>query len=215
MTRGYALQTAWKAKWFYMINNTEDQINIRRAQDTLVNVGTGVILFGSWEVIKVMLTMIANRAKLLDYMKSNIETVTDGPVFSDTALFLIFFSMAMVFYGFGLVSRIIIGRSAIAEGKGKKTGSVYLVLTAVMILIGVSSFWGDLLLLMGKNAGAVGEDLLLKDVSIVSLFIELTSLVMLIEMAAAAIKVKRYKRRQRRLQEKGMREKDRRDGHAA
>ena len=80
-----------KQSGFYMINNTEDQINIRRAQDTLVNVGTGVILFGSWEVIKVMLTMIANRAKLLDDLKSNIETVADGPVISDTVLFLTFF----------------------------------------------------------------------------------------------------------------------------
>ena len=87
-----------------------------------------------------------------------------------------------------LGSRLYIALNAIAEGKGKKKGWAYLVLTAILLLTDMQSFWQVNLVsfLFGglKNAFSMS----------VSFVLELVSLYMLLELLICGIRVKRLRK---------------------
>ena len=53
-----------------MVNNTKEQIEIRKAENTLIVVGLGVMIFSVWSAIKILGTMIVRKDGVLDLIQS-------------------------------------------------------------------------------------------------------------------------------------------------
>ena len=143
----------------------------RRCQDLLMLSGLGVIAFGVWSVLKTILLFI--------FRDDLLAEVPD-----DT------FSRVFVFVFIGLIllidfsARLFVGLSARAEGSGKKKGYAYIVFAVLIALASLTS-----LVLVFFDAGTTS---LLE--LVVSVIVEVTSIVVVFEMLAAAFAVKKLRK---------------------
>ena len=100
-----------------LLQNDTGAVRFRRYSNTLVILGTGVILYGFWSVIKLVAYLLLGYQI---YDPSQMEGMTE----SDTAILMIV--LAVVMTG-DVIVRLIIGLNAISEGRGKKVRRAYLV----------------------------------------------------------------------------------------
>ena len=192
----------------------EQAVKLRRYQNTLVIIGMGVIMFGVWSVIRTIVLGLSSSDSAL----SVISDVLDDNMAKSTAervaqVILMWLVIAAI--GFVLALRIYVGLSARAEVFGKRRGSGYLIVAIVMIVaylisilincfsIAYSIFGSDLLRTLGlttladafAKAEAEGASRTVDYTDLfVSFVVDITSLVTLIELVAAAIQVKRLSR---------------------
>ena len=159
----------------YITNNQPSDLRRRKDENTLVVIGGGVICFGVWSIIKTILHMIYNRAEFFGGW-NDLERAE--------RIFSIVFTILVLLMD--LLIRVYVGRSAQAEGRGQKKGSLYLVLAALLSLISVAS----LAFLIGYSDLA---DVSLPD-SIISVVVELTAVITQVEMIVAAICVRRERK---------------------
>ena len=156
---------------------------LRKRENLLVDAGKGVILFAVWSVAKVNLYLGMSSFILEELQKAALEYGV-----SEKVLLLLMGSLLAVILLWMLGSRLYIGLNAIAEGKGKKKGWAYLVLTAVLLLTDMQTFWQvnlvSILFSGLKNAFSMS----------VSFVLELVSLYMLLELLICAIRVKRLRK---------------------
>ena len=156
---------------------------LRKRENLLVDAGKGVILFAVWSVAKVNLYLGMSSFILEELHKAALEYGI-----SEKALIVLMGSLLAVILLWMLGSRLYIGLNAIAEGKGKKKGWAYLVLTAILLLTDMQSFWQVNLVsfLFGglKNAFSMS----------VSFVLELVSLYILLELLICGIRVKRLRK---------------------
>ena len=156
---------------------------LRKRENLLVDAGKGVILFAVWSVAKVNLYLGMSSFILEELHKAALESGV-----SEKTLIVLMGSLLAVILLWMLGSRLYIGLNAIAEGKGKKKGWAYLVLTAVLLLTDMQTFWQVNLasILFGglKNAFSMS----------VSFVLELVSLYILLELLICGIRVKRLRK---------------------
>ena len=156
---------------------------LRKQQNLLVDAGTGVILFAIWSVAKVNLYLGVSSFLLEELNKAALEYGV-----SEKVLLLLMGSILALVLLWMLCSRLYIGLNAIAEGKGRKRGWAYLVLTAVLLLTDMQTFWQVNLvsILFGGLQNAFSMS--------VSFVLELVSLYMLLELLICGIRVKRLRK---------------------
>ena len=94
---------------------------IRRLEDNLITIGTGVVLFAVWAVVKYILTLYS------EGLQQAVATYQE----EGTALYVI----SYVFMMFDFLLRCFIGFSARAEGIGEKKGNAYIILACVLFLV--------------------------------------------------------------------------------
>ncbi len=176
------------------------QKELRRNRSTLVVVGLGVIAFGAWSVVKIVLML------LLD-PDAFFETLGLTEIVSENAITrAVGFAVPGVFLALDLALRLFIGLRARREGLArKKAGMVYLVLAC---LLAVFTVWSDVSVLIqtlsagegigasivtyaSKLSGTAGGDI---DNAVVAIVVELTSLATMVELIVAAVRVKRFGR---------------------
>ena len=162
-----------------LIRNDPEAIELRKKENTLVVIGSGVILFGVWSIVKALLYTVSDRAEFLEEIYDN-GLGTAGVVFSIAVVGLVLLA--------DLGLRFYVGRSAIAEGRGHKKSALYLVLAGLMA--GASVI---MLLMVIFIPGDIAEGILDRIVSVV---VEGTSLVMVCEMIWAGICVRRERARE-------------------
>lgn len=171
------------------INNSTEDIKIRRTKDILISSGTGVIMFAVWSVVRTLLNFTLLR-KNNDDIFSEISAETgmrpDGGVILGASIAIV---LAVLAVEVGL--RIYVGLSARAEGKGKNKGNAYLVIAFIMIPIYISG----IIMSIVNVATAKGS---VVDMT-VTVIVEITSLFAYIELALSAVKLKKMKRQQREL----------------
>lgn len=173
---------------------------LRRNQSTLAAVGLGVIAFGVWSVIKVVLMMTLNADGFFETLGLD-ELAAEG-----RGSRILGFAVVGVLLAFDLLLRLFIGLRARREGLArKKAGVIYLVLAC---LLAVASVYSDVTELIetfsaGEAMGAAiktyasrltatsGGDI---DNAVVALLVELTSLITLFELIVAGIRVKRLEK---------------------
>ena len=174
-----------------MEDNSLKQIKLRQARNTLVVVGTGIIIMSAWTVIKSFSLTLFERDNITAAIREmGEETMAE---FSDKEVFAVFCAVlcavTLIFIGI----RVYIGLSAISEGKDKKSGSLYIPLTVVYIGITIYQ-----IILQAMDLLVENDDFKLEQPSAAAILIELTSLIMLTEMIIAAVRVKKYRNETRR-----------------
>ena len=151
------------------------EVELRRNQDTLVIIGSGVIVFGIWSIIRTFLTQLFGADPIL-------EIDADSGSFER----VIGYIGAGIVLAVELGIRLYIGLSARAEGMGKPRGRGYLMLSWLLLI-------GDLLLILlgilSYVEKALGEGINAQDV--ISVLIEITNAVILAQLITASRRVKR------------------------
>ena len=155
---------------------------LRKQQSLLVDAGTGVILFGVWGVAKVNLYL-----GLSPIFLEAIHLMAQEVDFSEKMFVAIIWFIAAMWMAMEMGVRLYVGLSAIAEGKGKKKGYLYLLVAASMLMITLSQCWAT----FGPEALAESN----VDMSLILSFcMELVSIYVILELLIAGIRVKRMKK---------------------
>ena len=147
------------------------EIKMRRYQNLLTVSGLGVIVFGLWSVLKTIL--------LLFFRKELLADVPD-----DTLVRVILFSIIGLILLVDFLLRLFVGLSARDEGYGKKKGYAYIVFAIVIALGSLASL---VMVFFDSNVKSITE-------LIVSVIVEATSLIVVIELLVAAFTVKKLKK---------------------
>lgn len=161
-----------------MRENDALQIQLRKNQDTLKIVGLGVMAFGAWSIVKSILYTTAQW--------SSIKEEIVVPEANETIAKMVYIFMIAVTMAVEILVRLYIGRSAIAEGKGERRRPGYVVvaflITAIGLTLTVTAF-----VVPGIRIEPNLEALM-------SLFVEITSAVITLEMCWSAIRVRKLRR---------------------
>jgi hypothetical protein len=144
------------------------EVKLRRYRNLLTISGLGVIAFGLWSVLKTILLFV--------FREEALAALPD-----DVLTRVIFFVIVGVLLLTDFAIRLFIGLSARAEGLGKKKGYAYLVFAVLLALASAASVAA---IFFDTGTTSILE-------IIVSVIVEVTSLVAVIELIAAAIHVKR------------------------
>lgn len=159
---------------------------LRRHRDTLLIVGQGNLLFGIWGVIRTVMTYIlqsSEREKLIADFRSSPEYRPD----LESLFYIIFFALMFLLLLGELLLRLYIYRAARAEAEGEHRRGLYIVLAGVMAVTAV------VLQIVSVVTGQY-KDMDLFDLS-VTLMIELTSSILLLDLVRSAIRVRQLERK--------------------
>lgn len=141
---------------------------IRRLENTLTTIGTGIVAMAIWQTIKIILQLT-----LLNQMEKNEETISGV---------IIAISITVIL---GLIE-CYIGFSARSEGKGKKKSGVYLVWTGLYLAAFFVVLVFEIYLIFTDFDFTVS--------TIVIAIIDISAFVLNIEMMVSAIKVRRLRK---------------------
>ena len=141
---------------------------IRRLENTLTTIGTGIVAMAIWQTIKIILQLT-----LLNQMEKNEETTIGVIIAISITVFL------------GLIE-CYIGFSARSEGKGKKKSGVYLVWTGLYLAAFFVVLVFEIFLIFTDFDFTVS--------TIVIAIIDISAFVLNIEMMVSAIKVRRLRK---------------------
>lgn len=160
------------------MDTRELERELRRNQDTLSSIGLGVLAFGVWSVIKAAVVFVI---QVPGQIEAAIEKqyVPATIAFAGMVLLLI---LALI-----LALRVYIWRSARAERQGGSHKRRYLVAVGFLAALSLISLLAMILqmILPGRFETDVSGD------RIIAAFIEMTSLITLIEMIVASLRTKR------------------------
>lgn len=149
------------------------QSYLRRCQDMLSAGGKGVIFFGIWNVIKVIMYFVMAR----DTMSATFKRVD-----AEGLEWIVILIMA-VMIGISLAFRVFVGRSAIKESRETKKKYAYIIIAFIMLAASAAS-----IILNFQNL------LALRILSfIVEELVEVTSFVTILEVIIYGIKIKKVR----------------------
>ena len=160
-----------------VLANDREAVKYRRNCNTLVVLGTGVILYGFWSIIKLTMCLIFG-VELFDM--DDLEAL--GPIGISFVMIMVVFIMAI-----DVFIRLHVGLRARYEGAGQKAGKAYLVGCAWLILestFAIAIIIPDLINMDGDFFDTY-----------LSVFMELCSLAFSIEVFIAAISVRKYRKK--------------------
>ena len=160
-----------------VLANNRESVKYRRNCNTLVVFGTGVILYGFWSIIKLAMCLI------FDVEIFNAEDMEEfGPIGISIVLVIVVIIMAV-----DVIIRLHAGLRARYEGEGKKVRKTYLFWCIWLILessISIIIIIPDVINMEGDFIDTY-----------LSVFMELTSLAMTIEVFLAGISVRKYRKK--------------------
>jgi hypothetical protein len=155
-------------------------IELRRRRINLSTLGTGVVAFGVWNVLKTMLYLFASSVNFYDAKDVGADAA---------AVSLIYYVLLGLLLALDFSLRLYIGLSARAEGKGRKKGSGYIVAAAVLLAMSAASYiiaWATHSSTRMENQAALDY--------YVSLFVDITAMVMLGDLLYTALQTRKLEK---------------------
>ena len=173
----------------------KEKMRLRRDENTLTVVGSGVILFGVWTVVKMVLHEL-NR--LPEFMA---ELGADELGFEETGLAdmgldpkllatVVAFTVVIIVFLMDLALRVFVGLSARAEGRGRPQGRLYLILAGLLLVLSGLSFVSYVITYFSHSEYVVDAD--------AAILVELTSFITLLQMIISAVGVRRARRMEKK-----------------
>jgi len=160
--------------------NSPEAVNFRRNSSTLSILGIGVIIFGFWSVIKIV-----------TYVMLGIPIYNDADIAGvDGMTIELLMTVLYCMLAGDVIVRLIAGLCARAEGKNhnKRQKGFYLGFIVWEILFQIYSVYTVIMQFLSIKDDTYVE-------TYVSLFMELSSMLILIEVYIAALSVRKYKKR--------------------
>ena len=155
------------------------ETTIRRLNDQIYTLGTGIIAFAAWTLLKFTLYCTVYQKNLVAEM--NVDLPMDDRVLQVTIIivWIIMFLDALF--------QCLIGFSARADGRGKRKSVFYLVLIGLRLLYFIPAVLAE-----AKSFITVETGLLY---AVITLFIDGTSIVLLVELLVCAVRVRVMRKR--------------------
>ena len=155
--------------------NSEVSVKLRRYRASLVTDGVGIITFGLWSIIKMIVTVLMQP---VDVGLSSIETISDPTEKLLVIVIAIVFVLIIVAIILGI--HLYIGISSYREGLHGKKGSFYLVAAGFLAFI--------ICISMTLYFVSPDDSQALTITSIAAFIIDLTTVILLLDMIYAAFK---------------------------
>ena len=152
-------------------------IELRRRRITLMSLGSGVISFGVWSILKTLLYIYVGVFKL--------DAATAPEQYRQAATNMAYVLLAL-FMLIGLSLRLFVGLKARAAGSGKRQRPTYIVVACLLLAWSVFSLLGAV---FGRTSGRM-ENQSVMDYA-VSMFVECCSAAMLAELVYTALRVRK------------------------
>ena len=144
----------------------------RKTAINLITLGTGVVFFGIWKLVKSLVSFILLDAELH-------ENLTEEMI-----LFTKIFFWSLI--GISFILNLYVGLSARALGKGKNTSSFFLVVAGIIV------FFRSIIAAIELIAAFLdhGDTINL----IITAFIDITTIVFLVELMVYSIRLKKIRK---------------------
>ena len=156
---------------------------LRKQQNLLVDAGIGVIMFGIWGVAKINM-YLAMSSEFAEAIQSTTQAFElDEPFLVKGFWILIAISLVI-----SLSLHLYIGLSAVADGKGKKKGNAYILLTAALLVSNLQ---------VNRYAYSGGLQQINTN-SVMGLLLDMASLYVMVELLITAIRVKKLRKKTKR-----------------
>lgn len=156
---------------------------LRRQQNLLVDAGMGMVMFGIWGVVKINMFLALSS----DFAEAWQIALQESEIAEE--YFLVGFWVAIAIYlVLVLFSRLYIGMSAVAEGKGKKKGYAYILMTAVLLVFNLHTNW----YIYTEEQPVVNLNW------IMGILLDMASLQIMMELVISAIRVKRLRKKMKK-----------------
>ena len=152
-------------------------IELRRRRITLMSLGSGVISFGVWSILKTLLYIYVGVFNL------NVTTVPEEYQQAATAIAYVMLAFFMMI---GLSLRLFVGLRARAAGSGKRQRPTYIVVAGLLLAWSVLSL---LVAVFSRTSGRM-ENQSVMDYA-VSIFVECCSAAILAELVYTALRVRK------------------------
>lgn len=145
---------------------------IRKTEINLITLGTGVIFFGVWTLVKSLVSFFLLDAEIRENLSDEMFIFTIITFWS-----LIAISFLLNFY---------VGLSARALGKGKNKSSFFLVVAGIIV------FFRSILVVLEITAAIFdhGDSINL----LISAFIDITTIVFLVELMVYSVRLKKIRK---------------------
>lgn len=148
------------------------EVKIRRFENNLITLGTGIIVFGMWSFVKLLLSTLF----LEEYNFSKIDP--ENAVFVNVIVWTLAVLIVLLYVWLGLSAR--------AEGKGKRKRIVYL------FFVGIVIFFSTLIIILEIYTLVTQKgDMLTMFLTII---IDVTRLIFMIELMYSSIALRRLKK---------------------
>ena len=76
-------------------DNSSESVRLRKSQNTLIVVGTGILVFGVWTVVKSLAILFRDNEELLAQIResagSSAESVSDSLLFTALLIFMLIY----------------------------------------------------------------------------------------------------------------------------
>ncbi len=155
-------------------------IELRRRRINLSTLGTGVVAFGVWNVLKTILYIFASPVSFIN---------TEGAGAYGAVVRLIFYALLGLLLALDLSLRLYIGLSARAEGRGRRKGSGYIIAAAVLFAMTAAYYvaaWVTHSNTRLENQAALDY--------YVSMFVDITAMIMLGDLLYTAIRARKLEK---------------------
>lgn len=157
--------------------NSENEVKLRKNAKILIITGTGVIIFGAWNFLKILYYCFFDTS----YIESIFDDIEGG---NYTNLVIVILILIMTI---DTLIRLYAGKRAVYEAKGEKQGYIYIVM---VLLFTISSFYSLCAYFNDISQYTNGAfD------AISGVVVETTSLVISIELIISAINVKKLRKK--------------------
>jgi heme/copper-type cytochrome/quinol oxidase subunit 2 len=97
--------------------------------------GKALIIFGAWTALRVILTMLLGNHNLQSFVKKNVLAAEAADADLMNALFLFLFVVVLIICLISFLINYIAGHGAYVEGKTRKKGVVYIIVTVLLLLL--------------------------------------------------------------------------------
>lgn len=156
------------------------ETELRRCRSNLGSLGSGVIVFMVWELIRpILISLLAQETSDAAPAAVTLPELSQG-------LFVSLIAAVLVLAVLDIMLRFYIGRAARAEAAGKQKGNAYVVFA--FLIFGFQAIGLLVTIIQLFRVGLMGNTIL---DTVASLLVELSSTIIMGELAFTAVKVKK------------------------